>query len=129
MLAMLAVVPQEQVSQCDPVGSTGCLEFPSSLALSQWDSAPRAEEETAVCSQHCLDPAGAHLQCIPKSFFTHFSSFPEYPSLPSSTQFPISELHPSRAFWQGVKKDVNPQHILGHISFPQESAAAEQSLV
>lgn len=63
------------------------------------------------------------------TFFTHFSSFLECPSLPSSTQFPISELHTSREFWQGVKKDVNPQHILGHISFPQESETAEQSLV
>lgn len=73
--AVLAVVPQEQVSQCDPVGSTGCLEFLSSLAPSQWDSAPRAEEEAAVCSRHCLDPAGAHLQCIP-NFFYPFLLFP-----------------------------------------------------
>lgn len=74
--------PGEQVSQCEPAvwerrqQEAGCLEFPSCLAPSQWDSMPRAEGmggTAAASSQQRLGPTwlpscvgvGAGLQHIP----------------------------------------------------------------
>lgn len=55
--------PGEQVSRREPTirecrqQEAGCLEFPSCLASSQWDSAPRARGMAAASSQQRLGPA------------------------------------------------------------------------